>query len=328
MNHSTFLKKTLFFYLLVGLTAGMALPSPSAFAWPTKDVTWIVPRPPGGGFDTQSRIFCSVWEKHLPQKANVIVANRPGAGGKIGLNAVMKAAPDGYTVGMVTPPEVAIMQFAGELEGLDIRKFNWMAQLSWDPGAVIVSAASGIKSPQDLAKREIRIALGADAVFHNAYFVRKLNLKARRVMFDGTADMLLALMRGDIDLMIESWTSMKKAVDNSQGKLAPLFVLADSRVPGWPAVPCSKELNLSLSEIYPSAGALRVMAAPPGIPSDLLKTMEKSVWEALQDPEFKVKMEKAGYPMSIAPGADVAKTVNMIMKTFTDNKDLFEQIKK
>jgi tripartite-type tricarboxylate transporter receptor subunit TctC len=314
--------------LLVGLAAGMAAPDSSAAAWPTKDITFIVPRTPGGGFDTQSRIFCSVWEKHLPQKVNVLVANRPGAGGKIGLNAVMKAVPDGYTVGMVSPPEVAIMQYEGELEGFDIRKLNWLAQLSWDPGAVVVSAASGVKSPQDLTKREMRIAVMADGLFHNAFFVKKLNLKARRVMFEGTGEEVLALMRGDIDLMMESWPSMKKAVDNSQGKLAPLFILADSRVPLWPAVPCSKELNLNLSEIYPTAGALRVMAAPPGIPADLVKTMEKTVWDTIQDPEFKAKMEKAGYPFFVARGTDVAAAVTMIMKTFTDNKELFELMKK
>lgn len=323
-----FLKIVLFFVLLSGLVAVEAA-WPAEPSWPTKDITLICPYSPGGGFDTQARIFAQVWVKHLPRKVSVIVNNRTGAGGKIGSIALMKSPSDGYIAGILSPTTLALSQVKGELEGLDCRKLTWLGQLSMDPGALVVSAASGIKTPQDLTKREIRIGLTQESLFANAYLAKKMNLKWRAVLFDGTAEQTLAGMRGDIDLMMDSWTSMKKAVDNSQGKLSPLFVLMDRRLPQWSNVPTSKEMGLNLSDIFPIAGALRSLGAPAGIASNLAKMMEESVVAALRDPEFKTSMDKAQYDASfIAAGADTSRSVAEIVKLFEENKDIFDYLKK
>ena len=327
MDRSQIMRKALFLLLALAWVGADASWS-AAPSWPTKDITLIVPFSPGGGFDTQSRIFAPIWEKKLPQKANVIVSNQKGAGGKIGSLALMKSPPDGYKIGTLSPSALALMQINGELEGFDIRKLSWLGQLSWEDGVVVVSAASGIKTLQDLTKREIRFGVTEDSMFPAAMLAKKLGLKSRMVMFDGGAEQNLAAMRGDVDIMVDSVSAMKRGVVNSQGKLTPLFTVGDKRTPDWPEVPSSKELGKDLGDLEAIAGSARLLAGPSGIPPELLKVMQESTWKALQDPEFKAGMEKAGFVNSPGPASEASKTVTAIMKVLEDNKDVLESLKK
>ena len=305
--------------------------APIAFAaapdWPTKDITIIVPFSPGGGYDIQSRIFAPLFEKYLPKKANVIISNQTGAGGKIGSIAVIKSAPNGYTIGTMSVMILALMQARGEIKGFDMRKLAWLGQLSWDPGAALVSAASGFKTVQDLTRREVRLGTTNDSLVPNVLLARRLGLRYRLVFFEGSSDEILAAMRGDVDLIMDSWPTMKRAVNTSAGKLVPLFVAADNRLPQWTGVPSSKELGLNLAEIEPMAGSVRLLAAPSGIPSDLRAVMEKAVWAALKDPEFKANMEKAGYDATnVAPAAEAVKTAEIVLRLHEENRDILEAV--
>jgi tripartite-type tricarboxylate transporter receptor subunit TctC len=311
-----------------GQQSEAAQQKPSGPSWPGKDIVLVVPYKPGGGYDTQARVFAPLWEKHLPRKASVVVNNQPGAGGKIGSLAVMKATPDGHTVGLLSPTSLALMQVGGELENFDIRKLTWLGQLSWDAGVLVSSASSGLKKPEDLNKREVRFGVTDDSVFPCSLLAKKLGIKARMVMFDGTSEQVLACMRGDVDLMMDSWTSMKKAVDNSQGKLVPMFAIANNRLPKWPDVPSSQELGLDLSDLYAIAGSARLLGGPPGIPSDIRDLMDKSVWDTLQDPEFATNMEKAGYLAFPAKGSEAEQTVKVIMSVLEENRDVLQSLGK
>jgi len=296
--------------------------------YPTKDITLIVPFSPGGGFDLQSRIFAPLFEKALPKKVTVIVSNQKGAGGKIGSIALMKSAPNGYTIGTLSPASLALQQIKGELEGNDITKLGYIGQLSWEDGAVVVSAASGIKTIDDLKKRELRFGVTDDSLFPAALLAKKLGLKVRNVMFDGGAEQALAAMRGDVDIMIDSISAMKRGVGNSQGKLVGLFVVADKRAPDWPTIPSSKELGLDLGDLSYVAGSARVLAAPTGIPADVLKLMQDSAMVALNSPEFKAGMEKAGFVSAPGSGADALKTIQKTVEVLQANKDILDAMGK
>ncbi len=296
--------------------------------WPTKNITLVVPYSAGGGFDLQARILAPLLEKYLPQKVRVIVDNQTGASGKIGTMNVMRSSPDGYTIGIVSPTVLAQMSIAGELQGLDVAKINWVGQLSWDPGAVVVNTASGIKSTKDLQAKQYRTGVTTEALFQNKLLSRMLGTKTQLVTFEGSADEVLAGMRGDIELMMDSWPSMKKAVDSSEGKLTPLFMVSSDRVAKWNTVPSAKEVGLSIEPLYPVAGAARLIAAPSGLTPDVQKALEDSVWKALQDPEFAANMEKAGYDGTrFANAKDATQTVVTTLKVFQENRDLIEEAK-
>ncbi len=306
-------------------TAAPTVAPTKAPAWPTKNITFIVPYSPGGGFDLQARIIAPLLEKALPAKATVVVSNQSGASGKLGSMNIVKAAPDGYTIGIVAATVLAQMQVAGELSGIDITKLNWIGQASWDPGAVVVNTASGIKTWQDLTKKEYRVGVTTDSLFQNQLLSRKIQSKIKTVTFEGSADQVLAAMRGDVEYMMDSWSSMKKAVDASDGKLTPLFVVADNRLSQWPSVPTAKELGLDLKDLYAVAGTARLLVAPVGLPADVQTALEASVWKALNDPDFKTNMEKAGYDGTrVANAKDTAQTVALTLGVFQANKDLIK----
>ena len=327
MARIKFLRKVLFLVLLIGLLASQSA-WPAESPWPAKDITVIVPFSPGGGYDLQSRIFAPIWEKKLPRKANVVVMNKRGAGGKIGAMELMKSAPDGYTIGTLSPSALALMQISGDLGNVDIRRLSWLGLLSWEDGAVVVSSASGIKTIQDLTKRELRFGVDEDSMFPAAMLAKQLRLKARMVLFEGTAESNLALLRGDIDARIDSVSASKRGVVNSQGKVIPLFTVSEKRAPDWPEVPCSKELGLELGDLKYIAGSARALAAPSEMSADLLKVMQDSAWKALQDPEFKAGMEKANFVSSPGAAAEASKTVATILKVLEENKDVLESLKK
>jgi len=289
MARIRFLRKVLFLVGLIGLAAVQAA-WPAEHSWPTKDITLIVPFRAGAGFDITSRIFGMVWETKLPKKANVIVTNKTGAGGKIGSMALMKSAPDGYTIGTLSPVALALMQINGELENMDIRRLSYLGQIDREDGVVVVSAASGIKTMQDLTKRELRFGVTEDSYFPATMLAKQMGLKARMIMFDGVVDQGLAAMRGDVDIMVDSATGMRREVGNSKGKLLPLFSVSEQRTLEFPQTPTSKELGLELGDLRYIAGGARTLSAPAGIPADLLKAMQDSAWATLSSADFKERM--------------------------------------
>ncbi len=296
--------------------------------WPTKDIHWIVPRKPGGGFDLQSRMLAPVWEKKMPKKVNVIIDNQGGAGGKIGQMMTIKAAPDGYTLGVIDSLALSVMHLNNELEGFDITKLTWLGRMSWDAGLIFVSQASGMKNVADLKSREIRVAGTDDDMTSIFLLMQRLGIKYRPVVVDTVPDGQLSTMRGDTDLMLTSWTTGKNMIDDSGGKLVPLFVIADTRREGWKEVPCSKELGLPLDDLYFIVGTTRLIGAPAGIPENLRKVMEDTLMAALQDQEFKNSMVKAGYDPGSIGNAQVAKdSVDLILKTLKENPAVLEALK-
>lgn len=294
--------------------------------YPTKDITLIVPFSPGGGFDLQSRIFAPLWQQALPQKVNVIVDNQKGAGGNLGSMKLMKSPADGLTIAVLSPATLAQSQVTGQLENQDIRKLSYIGQLSWEDGAVVVSAVSGLKTIDDLKKKELRFGVTTDSIFPAAILCTKLGLKCRNVMFDGGAEQGLAAMRGDVDIMMDSISAMKRGVDNSQGKLVVLMVISDQRTPVFSTVPTSKELALDLGDLKYIAGSARVLGGPAGIPADVLKIMRDAAAKALASADFKAGMEKAGFINAPGSADDALTTVTKIVGIYEANKTLLQSL--
>src|SRR6476620_8029387 len=138
------------FRLLAG--AAFALLACSSFAqtsWPTKPIKLVVPFPPGGGTDFVARLIA---EKLTTQAGWVIVIdNKPGAGGNIGLDAVAKAAPDGYTIGLGQTANLAINTALYAKMPFDpLKDFAPIASVASQPVVLIVNASSPYKTLADV----------------------------------------------------------------------------------------------------------------------------------------------------------------------------------
>ena len=136
--------------ITLALSAAAALSAPlhlhAQTAWPEKPVKLIVPFPPGGGGDNMARLVMSRVAVELGQP--IVFENMAGAGGNLGSDLVAKAAPDGYTIGILTV-EIGMMRHAGltQLSGAD---YTPLGLMNFDPNAVLVRADAPYKTAQDL----------------------------------------------------------------------------------------------------------------------------------------------------------------------------------
>src|ERR1044072_4867238 len=127
--------------------AGLGLKPASAQAYPSRPVTVIVPWGAGGGTDATARIVAALLEKDLGQPFNVV--NRTGGSGVVGHSAIATAAPDGYTIGMITV-ETTMMHWQGLTE-LRPKSYTPLALMNEDPPGVSVSGSSPYKTLKELA---------------------------------------------------------------------------------------------------------------------------------------------------------------------------------
>jgi len=311
--------KVLFFVLLVAIV-GMGTAWPAAPSWPTKDVTFIVPFRPGGGFDVQARILAPFLEKQLPGKVNVVVKNVSGAGGKTGIMEIARSRPDGYTIGIVGLESVAFMRAMGDLD-LDIKEWNWLGQISSDPLMVAIPSAGKYKTLADMKGQDIRFGVTSEMLPSAVVMGQALGMKVRPVLFDGSGDAILAIMRGDLDAVTFSWPTMSKGVRDSSGKLSALFVASKSRIPAVKDVPTLGELGVQLTPTAASVLATsRVVVGPAKLDPSLRETLENAMAKAMKDQEFVQQMEKAQQSVGYEKGGTVRTDIGSAVEAYVSVK--------
>src|SRR3954449_8995063 len=183
------------------------LPGASLAAYPEKPITLMVAYSPGGGTDLVARAIAPFLEKYLGGGAKIVIVNRAGAGGEIGMAALANAAPDGYTIGFVnTPPLMTIpiertAQFGGP------QRFELLGNLIDDPCNFAVHADSEIRDLKDLvayAKANPgRVTVGSTGIGSDDHllmlmFERAAGVKMTHIPFKGSSDVRAALQTRQI----------------------------------------------------------------------------------------------------------------------------------
>ncbi|MBI4634569.1 MAG: tripartite tricarboxylate transporter substrate binding protein [Deltaproteobacteria bacterium] len=266
----------------------------SAAPWPERNITIVVAYNPGGGFDLVARVTAPFIEKYLPKRASVIIKNVPGGGTRIGTRELAKAKPDGYTISIFDPVSLAVMEYGGKPDWLNVRKLTWLAQLDNLADMLVVGPKTGFKHPRDLKGKTVRFAGQDDAtIFRSAVVAHSLGAMPVFVRYGGTGEAVMASLRGDLDALSLSWSSGMRQVKTSEDKMIPLLV--SSKVPGL-NVPSGKELGITVDELVMDHP--HTMAGPPGMPSDVQRMWEETFVKVTKDPEWIAKMEKLGYPAS------------------------------
>ena len=293
--------------------------------WPGKDITLIVPYSAGGGYDLFARATAPFIEKHLSRKANVVVKNVTGAGGKIGLMEMVRARPDGHTIAVVDPADISVLQVGGQIKDVDLKKFSWLGRLDRLPDLMTVSAKSGFKVPADMKGKPIRFAaIGPGVTFRSAVIAKGLGVDPRFISYDGTSPASVATMQGDIDAFVVNWVSAIRMVRSSEGKLVPMFVAASERVPQIKEVTSSKELGIPLEESV--LGYSHILVAPPNLPADVKKAWEETLIRVFNDPEWAAQMNKVGYPPSSLIGEKLASGVNATLEATERFKEVITSL--
>ena len=291
---------------LLGLLLGALLCGPMAWAqnYPNRPITLIVPWGAGGGTDAVARIIAALLEKDLGQPVNVV--NRTGGNGVVGHSAIATAAPDGYTLGMITV-EISMMHWAG-LTQLNPTDFTALGLMNIDPAAVTVRADSPYKTLDDLVKaikanpgKFKASGTGQGGIWHLALAGMLKDLKvdvgaAPWVPSNGAAPAMNDLAAGGIEFVTCSLPESRALID--AGKARPLAIMASAPSALYPQVPTLKSATGSDWTI----GAWRGIAGPKGLPADVQAKLGAALKKIYDGKDYQTFMAGRGLGMIYADG--------------------------
>ena len=302
--------------LLTGLAALPGLSAWPVFGqtdWPTRNVTMVVPFPPGGQADLAARPGAAALEKILGRA--VVVENRGGAGGAVGNAAVARAEPDGHTL-LMTLSSLAVLPEADRLfdrkPSYEVSQLAPVARVLADPTLLAVPADAPWKTLKDLVedakKRPGQIPYGSSGPYGTLHvsmemFASEAGIKLLHVPYRGAGPAVTALLAGQIQALASAPGVLKPQVD--EGKLRVLANWGAERVQSFPDLPTFKELGYSNVEFYIWAG----LFAPKGLPDPVTARLRGAMRQVMADPAVLRVFENAGSPPAYQDADDFARFV-------------------
>ena len=280
----------LFTVLFTSLASG-----PARAAWPDRPITIIVHFAPGGANDLLGRLIASELAPVLGQ--GVVVENRPGANGNIGLTAAARAAPDGYTL-VVASGVVLINPSIGKVAYDPIKDFAPIAFLGSSPNMLLTRPGSGISTVADLiAKANAdpgRITFsspGVGSISQLAVELLKLraNVNLVHVPYQGAAPAAQAAAAGTVDVASVAVAGMMGPVQGGA-----LKAIAQTGAGPWselPGVPTMAEAGIHDAVV----DTTQMLLAPAGTPQPIIDRLAKEVLAIMRKPEVRDKMMKASF---------------------------------
>lgn len=281
--------------LCLALPAVMAAAGPArADSYPSQPVRLVVPFPPAGGTDVLSRLVFN--KVGVATHWNVVVENRAGAGGNIGLDVVAKAKPDGYTLGMGQTANLAINPTLYPKMPYDaVKDFTPVVLVSAQPVVLIVRADSPYKTVADLvaaakAKPLSMASAGTGTVGHltGEMFARRAGIKTLHVPYKGASPALTDLLGGQTDFYFATPPIAMPMI--KAGKIRALAVTSAKRLPLLAAVPTVAESGYAGFQ----AEDWKALVAPAGTSPDVVKRLNAEVNKALAQPDTISKMREEG----------------------------------
>ena len=294
--------------------AVVAVTLPARAQYPDKNIDLIVPYGPGGGFDVYARAVAKAMENHLPKNVRVIVRNIPGAGSVNGIATMVRAAPDGYTMGIVDLPGAVAPQIMGEQLPYDLDKAIWLGTVNIGVYSLVVGKKTTFPTLETLQKPAGRQPFFATTGSNDLAMARiaaaVLGIKAQFLTsYTGGPATHLAIMRGEADAGLGIDVAIARHL--ASGDLRQVVWFAKKGARGTPEGVATADdvghpelANLSLN---------RVFAAPPGLPEMVRSRLVEAVQKALNDPELAAWATKANFPLDVG-------TPEQTRKLYTDQR--------
>lgn len=272
--------------LLLAAGAVLARPALAQAPWPNRPVRVFVGFPPGGSLDVMTRLACEQMQNRLGQ--SFVVETRTGASGNIAVEAIARAAPDGYTIGTISMHNLLINPLLFTRLPFDPqRDFQWVSAM-WDlPNVAVVPAnhvpARTVAEFVDWAKRRPGgISYGSSGVgttihLSGAYLMAQAGIEATHVSFRGGAQTITAMMGGDIQIAVDNLATYVGVIQD--GSMRPLAVTTQQRWPALPAVPTMAEAGYAGL----SYGPWHLWAGPAAMPREIAEKLSQEVRAAFAD---------------------------------------------
>lgn len=274
----------------------MVAVSAMAQAYPNKPVRLVVPFPPAGNVDLSARIIGPELAKELGQP--IVIENRAGAGGTLGLDAVAKSPPDGYTLGVASPVNhLAAPSLYPKLPYDSIKDFSPVSLIASVPMVLVVGPSSPVKTVQELialAKtRQGAMTMASAGGGSGNHIVGELFQEATgtkfvHVPYKGSAPANNDLAGGHVDLHFDQLSSVLTLIQG--GRLRALAVTTSKRSPLLPNVPTLAESGVANFDMSTTLG----LVLPGGASPDLLKKLNTALVAILQRPAVREQFNRLG----------------------------------
>ena len=266
--------------------------APAALAYPDKPVQYIIPFAAGGESDIAARLQAQFFSAKYKQE--MIVINKPGAGGALAWSQMNSMPGDGHTIVGVNLPHIVLQPLEPETQ-YKTEDITPVYFFHYTPDAVIVAADSPFKTFADLVKAAkekpggVTIAgSGTNSANHVAQvrLDREVGAKTTYVPFKGTGDMIASILGGHVSAAM----SYSTLAIQQKGKMRMLAVATEKRLPQFPDVPTFRELGLNWVD-----GAYRGIGVPKSTPPAVRKQVSDMMESINKDPEHRKKMFEGGF---------------------------------
>ena len=292
------------------LAIGAALSAVSPIAWaqtyPTRPVRWIVGYPPGGATDITARLIGQWLSERLGQP--FVIENRPGASGNIGTEAVVRAAPDGYTLLLVNAGNTINETFHERLNFGFLRDITAVASIVRVPLVMLVNPSVPTKTVAEFIAYannnpgQLNMASPGNGTPHHVsgeLFKMMAGINMTHVPYRGSAPALTDLISGQVQVAFDTTTASIEYV--RAGKLRALAVTTATRSEALPDVP-------TVSDFVPGyeATGWYGVGAPKSTPAEIIDKLNKETNAALADPNVKARLGDLGATVFACSPAEFA----------------------
>jgi|SRR5688572_12498615 len=287
--------------IAAGITLALAAATAFAQSYPSKPITMVVPFPPGGVADIVGRPLASQMEKALKQP--IVVVNRTGAGGAVGMASVAKAPADGYTI-LMALSSISIFPVSDRINGktpaYELKDFAPIALITADPTVLVVGADSPWKTLKEFVASAKaypgKINYSSSGVYGTLHvameiFANAAGIQLFHVPYQGGGPALTALLGGQVHALASGPAPAVGQI--KAGKVRALASWSTERLPLLPEIPTFRELGYD-AEFYIWSGVF----APAPVPTPVLDRLRLAVREAATSDEFKGAMEKVQTPVN------------------------------
>jgi tripartite-type tricarboxylate transporter receptor subunit TctC len=261
-----------------------------AQAWPGKPVTFVVPFPPGGSNDVAARLVADSARKRLGQ--TVVVDNKPGANGALGVEAVLRAPKDQHTF-LVASDSVSLLPLFRTLPWDLGKSFTPVAVLAYQPIVVVTAPSTGIKSIADLQARARGkpdsvpyASSGQGSIQHlvGELFAQNLGVNLLHIPYKGGGQAVNDVIAGQVTVAVLGAGAVLSHIKS--GKLVALAVSTRQRSPILPETPTLAESGAGDIDVPQWSALFALEDTPPAV----LATLRRSVDESLAEPALKQQL--------------------------------------
>lgn len=264
--------------------------------WPARPIRLVVPFPPGGPTDTAGRILGAALTERLRQQ--VVVENKPGASGSIGIEQVVRSTPDGYTLGIMANPTL-MSPLLGVKQGFDVQRGSTSIGMAYDMPLVLMineRALPGVTSVRELiasAKSSAKpLSYATPGIGSYSHLITEslqeiTGVPFEHISYKGSAPAIADVIAGHVPVMFSDMIAALPHV--KAGKLRALAVASGARSVFLPDVPTLKEQGYALE-----AASWGGIVGPPGLPAAIVERLNAELKIVLADPAVKERLYTAG----------------------------------